>query len=51
MVGWADQASFLADLDEEARRELEALKPVHVPARSTLFRPGDSAQSFVILLS
>ncbi len=51
MVGWADQASFLADIDEEARRALEALKPMHVPARATLFRPGDAAQSFVILLS
>lgn len=51
MAGWADQAGFLADIDEGARRELEALKPVHVPARSTLFRPGDAAQSFVILLA
>jgi len=51
MVGWADQASFLADIDDEARRALEALKPMHVPARATLFRPGDAAQSFVILLS
>ncbi|EKF60038.1 CRP/FNR family transcriptional regulator [Agrobacterium albertimagni AOL15] len=51
MAGWADQAGFLGGIDAEARRELEALKPVHVPVRSTLFRPGDSAQSFVILLS
>lgn len=51
MVGWADQASFLADIDDETRRALEALKPMHVPARATLFRPGDAAQSFVILLS
>ncbi|MFC3316393.1 cyclic nucleotide-binding domain-containing protein [Rhizobium rosettiformans] len=51
MVGWADQAGFLADIDDEARRALEALKPMHVPARATLFRPGDAAQSFVILLS
>jgi CRP/FNR family transcriptional regulator, anaerobic regulatory protein len=51
MAGWADQAGFLADIDAEARRELEALTPVHVPIRSTLFRPGDAAQSFVLLLS
>lgn len=51
MAGWADQAGFLAGIDDEARRMLEALKPVHVPVRSTLFRPGDAAQSFVILLS
>ena len=51
MAGWAEQASFLADIDAEARRELQALKPMHVPVRTTLFRPGDAAQSFVILLS
>ena len=51
MVGWADQTGFLAGIDAEARRALEALTPVHVPVRTTLFRPGDEAQSFVILLS
>jgi CRP/FNR family transcriptional regulator len=51
MAGWAEQASFLAEIDPDARRALEALKPMHVPARTTLFRPGDAAQSFVILLS
>lgn len=51
MAGWAEQASFLAEIDPDARRALETLKPMHVPARTTLFRPGDAAQSFVILLS
>lgn len=51
MAGWADQAGFLDGIDAGARRMLEALTPVHVPQRTTLFRPGDSAQSFVILLS
>ncbi|THV24684.1 Crp/Fnr family transcriptional regulator [Peteryoungia ipomoeae] len=51
MAGWADQAGFLAGIDAEARRVLEALTPVHVPFRTALFRPGDEAQSFVILLS
>ena len=51
MAGWADQAGFLADIDAETRRELDGLKPVHVPVRTTLFRPGDAAQAFVILLS
>ncbi|RKE84162.1 Crp/Fnr family transcriptional regulator [Rhizobium sp. AG855] len=51
MAGWADQAGFLAGIDDAARRELEALKPMHVPQRTTLFRPGDAAQAFVILLS
>lgn len=51
MAGWADQAAFLGGIDAEARHVLEALTPMHVPARTTLFRPGDAAQSFVILLS
>jgi CRP/FNR family transcriptional regulator, anaerobic regulatory protein len=51
MAGWVDQAGFLTGLDAQARRELEVLKPVHVPMRTTLFRPGEAAQSFVILLS
>ncbi|MFN7126507.1 MAG: Crp/Fnr family transcriptional regulator [Allorhizobium sp.] len=51
MAGWADQAGFLAGIDAEARQALEALTPMHVPHRTTLFRPGDAAQSFVILLS
>lgn len=51
MAGWIEQASFLTDLDPEARGQLEALRPQHVPDRATLFRPGDRAQSFVILLS
>jgi CRP/FNR family transcriptional regulator len=51
MAGWADQAGFLADIDADARQALEALTPMHIPARTTLFRPGDEAQSFVILLA
>lgn len=51
MAGWADQAAFLGGIDAASRQALEALKPMHVPARTTLFRPGDAAQSFVILLS
>ncbi|MCY1668218.1 Crp/Fnr family transcriptional regulator [Rhizobium sp. SL86] len=51
MMSWLRDAGFLAALEPEWRRELEGLKPVHVPARTTLFRPGDAAQSFVILLS
>jgi CRP/FNR family transcriptional regulator, anaerobic regulatory protein len=50
-VGWVDQASFLTTLDDEARRELEKLRPAHVPNRTILFRPGDAAQSFILLLS
>lgn len=41
MAGWIEQASFLSELDREARRQLEVLRPQHVPDRTTLFRPGD----------
>jgi CRP/FNR family transcriptional regulator, anaerobic regulatory protein len=51
MVGWVDQTGFLASLDADARHALEGLKPQHVAARTTLFRPGDRAESFVLLLS
>lgn len=51
MVGWVDQTGFLASLDADARHALEGLKPLHVPHRTTLFRPGDQAQGFVLLLS
>lgn len=51
MAGWIEQASFLSELDREARRQLDILRPQHVPARTTLFRPGDQAEAFVILLS
>ena len=51
MAGWIEQASFLSDLDREARGHLEGLRPQHVPDRATLFRPGDRAECFVILLS
>lgn len=51
MAGWIEQASFLSELDREARRQFEVLRPQHVPDRTTLFRPGDQAEAFVILLS
>jgi CRP/FNR family transcriptional regulator len=51
MGGWIDHTPFLSILDAEARAALEGLKPQHVPDRTTLFRPGDAAQAFVILIS
>jgi CRP/FNR family transcriptional regulator len=51
MAAWVDETGFLASLDADARHALAGLTPVHVPHRATLFRPGDQAQSFVVLLS
>ena len=51
MAGWIDGAGFLDGLEPGARQSLEGLRPVSVPGRTTLFRPGDQVQSFVLLLS
>ncbi|RCW28221.1 CRP/FNR family transcriptional regulator [Ciceribacter lividus] len=51
MAGWVDQAGFLSALEPEVRAQLGTLKPHYVPDRTTLFRPGDRAEVFLILLS
>ncbi|MCJ7993517.1 Crp/Fnr family transcriptional regulator [Rhizobium cremeum] len=51
MAGWIDQVQFLSSLDGAAREMLDSLRPQHLHDRTTLFRPGDRAQAFVILLS
>ncbi|GEO83936.1 MULTISPECIES: Crp/Fnr family transcriptional regulator [Alphaproteobacteria] len=51
MAVWIEQAPFLAELNREARAHLDGLRPQHIPDRTTLFRPGDQAEVFVILLS
>ena len=51
MTNWLDQAEFLDALDAPARKLLGAIRPQHVPRRAVLFRPGDQAVGFVIVLS
>lgn len=51
MSNWLDQADFLAALEAPARAVIEPLRPVHVPRGTVLFRPGDEAQAFVVLIS
>lgn len=51
MADWLDKAFFPEGLDFEARQFLAALKPQHVPRKTVLFRPGDEAGGFVIVLS
>lgn len=47
-MSWTDR---LAPLDAPAKDALANLKPVTIPAGTVLFRPGDSAQGFVVVLS
>lgn len=47
---WTDQAA-LGDLPDRARRLLDSVHPMQVPAGSVLFRPGEAAQGFVVVLS
>jgi CRP/FNR family transcriptional regulator len=49
-MAWTDHAA-LGDLPERSRRLLDSVHPVDVPAGSVLFRPGEAAQGFVVVLS
>lgn len=51
MNDWVERASFIGGLDPRARGLLQGLRPIAVPARTVLFRPGDTAAHFVIVLS
>ena len=51
MGGWLDQADFLRLLDPQARAVLDAPRPAQVARGTVLFRPGDEAQAFVVLVS
>lgn len=50
-MSWTAGATGLAPLGAETRAALDALVPATVPAGTVLFRPGDAAQGFVIVLS
>lgn len=50
MGGWTESASFIGGLEPQAKAALDGLRPVAVPARTVLFRPGDAATQFVIVL-
>jgi CRP/FNR family transcriptional regulator len=45
---WTDQ---FTDLSDRASRALAALPPRDLPAGTVLFRPGDSAQGFLVVVS
>lgn len=50
-MSWTAGATGLEALDAGTRDALDSLVPVTVPAGSVLFRPGETAQGFVIVLS
>lgn len=47
---WLDQAPDLSGLPQDCRSRLEALRPVRLPRGTLMFRPGDAAQGFVVVL-
>ena len=51
MTGWTARAPALAGLDLRARARLEALVPRTVPKGAVIFRAGDTAQGFALVLA
>lgn len=50
-MGWLARATGLPPLDAETATALDRLVPKTVPAGAILFRPGDTVQGFVVVLS
>lgn len=50
-MGWTAGIDDLSALSEDSRRRLEALTPMSVPTDTVLFRPGDTVQGYVVVLS
>jgi CRP/FNR family transcriptional regulator len=50
MTDWLPRA-HLPDLPSQARAALSALRPVTLPRGHVIFRPGDPAQGFALILS
>lgn len=48
---WLNEAALPEGMDEVTLRALSDLKPQVIPAGGVLFRPGDEARGFVIVLS
>ncbi|MCE6952905.1 Crp/Fnr family transcriptional regulator [Cereibacter sphaeroides] len=47
---WLDRAPDLSGLLHDCARSLEHLRPAHLPRGTLMFRPGDAAQGFVVIL-
>jgi CRP/FNR family transcriptional regulator, anaerobic regulatory protein len=50
-LSWLDEAGLPAGIDDLTLQALAGLKPQVIPAGGVLFRPGDAARGFVIVLS
>ena len=50
-MSWLDAAPALDGLDPRDRMRLAALHPVDLPAGAVIFRPGDAAQGYAVVLS
>jgi|SRR5690606_23214976 len=50
-MGWTDAVGALAALDAETRARLDTLSPEWVSEGRTLFRAGESARGFVIVIA
>lgn len=50
MSDWTGEVADLGGLSPQALKRLNGLTPMRVPAGTTLFRPGDAVQGYVIVL-
>lgn len=50
-MSWLGEAPLLGGLAEEERHRLEGLTPLSLPAGTVIFRPGDPAQGYAVVLS
>jgi CRP/FNR family transcriptional regulator, anaerobic regulatory protein len=51
MGNWLDRAAFLSGVEPKYRERLDTLVPQTIAANSVLFRAGDPATGFIIVLS
>lgn len=50
-MSWLSEAPALVGLDPQDRDRLAQLRPLDLPAGAVIFRPGDAAQGYAVVLS
>lgn len=50
-MSWLGEAPALDGLDPRDRKRLDLLHPVDLPAGTVIFRPGDAARGYAVVLS